>query len=372
MTLVGMNIPEVRRIAAQLRRSSESVSRCSADIDRLMQTARNNWAGEDIARFQSLWNAHLRAVAQRVSADLRELAITAERNADAQERTSNELEGATGGGGSTGGGSESGGSTGGSESGGSDGGDTGGSDENGSNGGSDGGGSSGEGGGGGGDTDSGHDHDRDVNDSDDFAEPGDINARYDIVEGDTMLLGAEAEASGSTGNDAIGTQGEASAMAGVKGEAEVYASATGLAAGTSIMAGVAASAKGSAYLGPLTAAGEVEAMAGAKAEVKGQVGLDGLSFQGEAFAGAKAEAKGSVDVGGVGVGGSAEAWAGVGVEANVNANVTDGKLHLSGEFGAALGLGGSVGLDVTIDMNKVADTLSDAAGAVGDFFGGLW
>lgn len=364
MTLVGMNIPEVRRIAAQLRRSSESVSRCSADIDRLMQTARSNWAGEDIARFQSLWNAHLRAVAQRVSADLRELAITAERNADAQERTSNELEGAAGGGGSTGGGSESGGSTGGS--------DSGGSDENGSNAGSDGGGSSGEGGGGGGGGDAGHDHDREVNDSDDFAKPGDINARYDIVEGDTMLLGAQAEASGSTGNDAIGTQGEASAMAGVKGEAEVYASATGLAAGTSIMAGVAASAQGSAYLGPLTAAGEVEAMAGAKAEVKGQIGLDGLSFQGEAFAGAKAEAKGSIDVGGVGVGGSAEAWAGVGVEANLNANVSDGKLHLSGEFGAALGIGGSVGIDVTIDMNKVADTLSDAADAVGDFFGGLW
>ena len=91
MSLSGMNIAEIRAIASQLRRHAADIQQCTRDVDRLLQTARNNWSGPDLAEFSAKWNGHTRSIAQRVDTELRELADTAERNADAQQVTSDEL-----------------------------------------------------------------------------------------------------------------------------------------------------------------------------------------------------------------------------------------------------------------------------------------
>ena len=372
MTMSGMNIAEIRSLASQLRRNATTVQQCGRNVDRLLQTAGNHWSGPDLSQVTAKWNGQTRGIAQRLEAELRELAATAERNADAQQVTSDEL------------GDSSGGSGGGSGGGGTSGGD---------------------GGGGGGGGSWNPERDRDVSELDPFVynpekdrvsgpdwnggpewegtfgdpdagkNPVDdmpVNLRYDIADGEGVLFGVDASANGSVGNQTLGAQGEASAMAGIKGEYEVYATSGGFVAAAGIMAGAQASASGSAYAGPLTVAGQVEAMAGASADGSVRLGPAGVSVQGEAFAGAKAEASGSVDIAGVGVSGTAEGWAGIGIEARVDIGFVDGKLMLGGEFGAALGVGGSVGGGITIDVNKMADSLTGAADAIGDFFGGLW
>ncbi|PLW71638.1 hypothetical protein C0036_16760 [Streptomyces sp. DJ] len=100
----------------------------------------------------------------------------------------------------------------------------------------------------------------------------------------------------------------------------------------------------------------------------------------EAFAGAKAGVAGGADIGGIGVGATAEGWAGVGAEAEASLGKgNDGKWHIGAHAGVALGLGGQVGFEFTVDPGKVTDTvgdaadaLGDAAGAVGDAIGSLF
>ena len=92
----------------------------------------------------------------------------------------------------------------------------------------------------------------------------------------------------------------------------------------------------------------------------------------EAFAGASAGVDGKVAVGGVGATGRAEVQAGIGVSADVNAGIKDGKLKIGGEVGACLGLGGKVSFDVEIDPKEVTKTVSDGANKVGQFLGDLF
>ncbi|MGC7294849.1 hypothetical protein RBA04_22840, partial [Mycobacteroides abscessus subsp. massiliense] len=77
----------------------------------------------------------------------------------------------------------------------------------------------------------------------------------------------------------------------------------------------------------------------------------------DAFAGAEATAKGSVDLGGVGAGVTATGYAGVGAAANVDVGVKDGKLTAKGTLGAALGLGGKIKIDVSIDPKAIATNI---------------
>lgn len=360
MTMSGMNIPEVRRIAAGLRRCADSMVRCSEEVDRLMRITQASWSGEDVAAFQRRWNGKARGEAHVLASDLKELAATAQRNAEAQQRTSDELDSGAAGSPSTG---KPGGPVitappstpvpaspvePGRETGVTSVGDDPAKVEG----------------------VKGKEYEKKFGEQP--AEKPPVNIRYDISKGEAVLLGGEVSGKGHVGNDLLGAQYSASATAGIKGDYEVYAGSAGLAVGASIMAGVQASASGSAYAGPLAVAGKVDAMAGAKAEGTASIGPDGLGLKGEAFAGAKATASGTADIGGVGVSGKAEGWAGVGVEAHLDVGVTDGKLVIGGSFGAALGIGGSVGGSVTIDLNKTVDTLKGAASAVSDFFGSLW
>lgn len=157
-----------------------------------------------------------------------------------------------------------------------------------------------------------------------------------------QFLGAEADASFSVGSDGLTAEGSASAYL------------------------LQANASGSATYGIAEVSAEGSVFVGAEASGELSIGTDGVHVGGEAFAGASAEGTVSGDVGGVGAGLTGEVWAGVGVAADLDVGMEDGKFVIGGELGAAVGLGGSVSPEITIDPGEVMDTAQDAADNVAD------
>ncbi len=113
----------------------------------------------------------------------------------------------------------------------------------------------------------------------------------------------------------------------------------------------------------------VEGFAGGEASVGVGAGKEGLNASAKAFAGGKATVAGGGELAGIGAGGTAEGWAGAGVEAKATfGKGDDGKWHIGGKVGVALGVGGSVGGEFTVDPGKVGDAFSDAADEIGSWF----
>lgn len=170
-------------------------------------------------------------------------------------------------------------------------------------------------------------------------------------------------------------QGEASAEFGVGAEGSASASIgpTGaqVSAEGSVRAGLSAEAKGALAIGAVTATGGVVGFAGVQAQGRAQasIGRDGVRVNvgGEAFAGATIEAEGQVGLGeSATVGGSAEGWAGVGIKGEADASIGLDEISLDLEFGAALGLGGSLGFDVSISPSGIASDVGDLASGFAD------
>lgn len=181
-----------------------------------------------------------------------------------------------------------------------------------------------------------------------------------------------ASAEGSLTNGPMKLAGEAEAYVGAKVSAAGGITQEGIRGEANAFAGAEASAKGTADAGPVGVYGRAETKAGAEAGVSAGVGLDGVQAGAEAFAGAKAGAGAGADVGGIGAGATVEGWAGIGAEADATLGKgTDGKWHIGAKMGVAVGLGGEVGFEATIDPGKIADTASDAADAVGDAAGAV-
>ncbi|GGY18018.1 hypothetical protein GCM10010358_81680 [Streptomyces minutiscleroticus] len=75
---------------------------------------------------------------------------------------------------------------------------------------------------------------------------------------------------------------------------------------------------------------------------------------------------------GIGFGAAAEGWAGPGAEAWWGYKKDDeGVWHLGGKAGVSPILGGSRGFEVTVDPDKVSESVGDAADAVGDAAGAV-
>lgn len=181
-----------------------------------------------------------------------------------------------------------------------------------------------------------------------------------------------ATAKGETTMGGIKLSGVDDFVVGARGSASYGFTDKGLSGKAEVSAGVRTLTSVNAEYGYLGANGRVEGFAGGEAQATLGVGKDGLNAGAKAFAGAKASAAGGGELAGIGAGGTAEGWVGAGAEAKATfGKGDDGKWHIGGKVGVALGVGGSVGAEFTVDPDKVGDAFGDAADAVGDFAGGV-
>ncbi|MFF3864055.1 hypothetical protein [Streptomyces sp. NPDC002209] len=146
----------------------------------------------------------------------------------------------------------------------------------------------------------------------------------------------------------------------------------GLTAKAEASVGIRAMMEGRAEYGHVGGYGRVEGFAGAEASASTTLGKTGWNGNFKAFAGEKASAAAGTEVAGLGAGATAEAWEGVGAEFKWDfGKGEDGKYHFGGKGGLALGGGGAVGAEFTIDPGKVKDAAGDAADWVGDTAGSV-
>ncbi|MEW2414289.1 hypothetical protein AB0953_11275 [Streptomyces sp. NPDC046866] len=189
-----------------------------------------------------------------------------------------------------------------------------------------------------------------------------------------------ATAEGSKDVAGVKLSGIADVYDGARATANWGLSEKGLTAKAEASVGLRALAEGRAEYGPGSLYVRGEGFAGAELGGNIKVHKDEVTAGFKAFAGAKGTVAGGTEVGGIGVGLTAEGWAGPGAEGWWGYKRDEsGKFHLGGKVGASPILGGSVGLEITVDPAKVskaagevADGLGDAAHAVGDGASGAY
>jgi len=140
----------------------------------------------------------------------------------------------------------------------------------------------------------------------------------------------------------------------------------GLVAKAEVSAAARASVEGHVDYGQLGLYGRATGSAGLDANAGVKIGKDAVLVTAGASAGIKGKVAGGAELGGLGVGATAEGWVGAGAKAKFGfERGEDGKFHLGGSAGVALGVGGEVGFEVTVDPEQVEQTARDAADAVG-------
>lgn len=106
---------------------------------------------------------------------------------------------------------------------------------------------------------------------------------------------------------------------------------------------------------------------GTEANAKAGFSKKGATIGAGAFSGGRVGAEVGTDAGPVGYGARGEAWAGAGIEGDVHAGYRDGKLKFGASGGAALGIGGKVGLEAEVDVRKIGNGVKNGAQKVGDW-----
>ncbi len=180
------------------------------------------------------------------------------------------------------------------------------------------------------------------------------------------LFHETAKGEGSLGSMKL--SGIADIYQGARATANFGFSGQGLVAKAEASAGIRALAEGRVGGEYHSAYGRAEGFLGGEAGVSAKFTTEEVTVGAKAFAGAKGSLTGGVESGGIGVGVTAEGWAGPGAEAwwGYKRDEETGLLKLGGKAGLSPGLGGSIGLEVTVDPEKVVKTAGDVADAVGD------
>ncbi|WP_435061754.1 putative T7SS-secreted protein [Amycolatopsis thermoflava] len=161
--------------------------------------------------------------------------------------------------------------------------------------------------------------------------------------------------------------GKVETMVGIETNLQAALNNKGLILEAETIDGVKSTATGRLDYGVLGLDGKAEGMFGVRGRAGFKATKEAVEAKAGVFAGARGSVRGAVDVGGVGAGATAEGWAGLGAEAGFTVGKgEDGKFHIKGNAGAALGIGGEVGFDLQVDGHKVAETAKSAANAVGD------
>ncbi|GAA2952210.1 hypothetical protein GCM10010518_43650 [Kitasatospora cinereorecta] len=195
-----------------------------------------------------------------------------------------------------------------------------------------------------------------------YGKEGSVKAAADLF---------HATAQGSLTNGSWKLSGIADGYGGARATANFGVTDAGLNAKAEASAGLRGLAEGRAEYGPYVGAyGRTEGFAGAEASAGVKAGKDGVVVNAKAFAGAKGSVAGGGEIAGIGFGATAEGWAGPGAEAKWGFEKNeDGVYKLGGKVGLSPALGGSVGLEFTVDPAKVSESVGDAAEAVGDVVG---
>lgn len=136
-------------------------------------------------------------------------------------------------------------------------------------------------------------------------------------------------------------------------------------------AGIRSLTEGRVEYGQIGAYGRVEGFAGGEASVSAKATKTEVGVGAKAFAGGKISGATGVESGGIGVGVTGEGWAGAGAEASwgVRKDPETGAWKIGGKAGIAPGLGGAVGMEITVDPHKVTRAAGDVADFVGDTAG---
>lgn len=188
-------------------------------------------------------------------------------------------------------------------------------------------------------------------------------------QGEAGVSVAEGELGGSFDNGLVAGQGSVQgSVLGASANADASIDPMEASASAGAEAHLArGSAEGSLDIGPVgSATGQANAAVEAAANASANLGWTGLDVSGDAFAGARADANAGIEIAGISAGVNAEGWAGAGAEGGLQFGMgEDGKFHVGGSIGAAVGLGGKVGGEVAVDPGQVADSVSGAAGSVG-------
>ncbi|MCU1479542.1 MAG: family type secretion target [Subtercola sp.] len=171
------------------------------------------------------------------------------------------------------------------------------------------------------------------------------------------------DVSGSGSLDAFaGSKADAQAHSGIDHNGQAYANAK-----ASGMAGEEANAKGTIKLAQGSSlSGSVHSLAGAEAAANagGTIGPHGAGVNAgaDAFAGAKIGADTTMNVAGVKEKVGYEAYAGIGAHANVDAQFTWDKVHLSWDAGVAYGVGGGFSQELSFSPKDAVTSVEKAFG----------
>ncbi|NUK05298.1 hypothetical protein [Streptomyces lunaelactis] len=192
-----------------------------------------------------------------------------------------------------------------------------------------------------------------------YGKEGTVKAYVDLFHG---------TAEGSMTQGRLTLSGIADIYGGARATGNFGVSDKGFVAKAEASAGVRALAEGRAEYGHVAGYGRAEGFAGAEAGVSAKVTKEEVTVGAKAFAGAKGTVAGGAEVAGIGVGVAAEGWAGPGAEAwwGYKKDEQTGEYKIGGKAGASPMLGGAVGLEITVDPDKVAKAAGDAADYLGD------
>lgn len=140
----------------------------------------------------------------------------------------------------------------------------------------------------------------------------------------------------------------------------------GLAAKAEVSAAARAALEGHLDYGRYGVYGRATGSAGLEANASVKAGKNGVGLGLGASAGLRGAVAGGAELGGIAVGATAEGWVGAGAKVDYGLERDrNGAYHLRATAGAALGVGGAVGFEMTVDPEQVARTARDAADVLG-------
>ncbi|MCC3766650.1 hypothetical protein [Streptomyces sp. UNOC14_S4] len=178
---------------------------------------------------------------------------------------------------------------------------------------------------------------------------------------------AHVTAEGLASNGSVTISGIADVSDGARATASYSLSSKGITGQVEGSAGIRGLAEGRIEYGPVGGYGRGTEFLGVEAGATAKATKEELTVGAKAFGGVKHGAAGGVEVGGISIGGTAESWKGAGAEAwwGLKKDEETGVWKIGGKAGASLPVGAGLGIEITVDPDKVAETAGHAADAVG-------